>query len=100
MGRGVEADAGPGWGKEGWWAPGWSQMSGHEGEPQARRRGCKQEPLLPVWNTLQFCGCTGEGVVNSAPDLGCRGAGKICGLGWVPWGGMRVPWVEEEGLSG
>ena len=42
----------------------------------------------------------GVGVVNPAPDLGCSGAGKICGLGWAPWGGMWVPWVEEEGLSG
>lgn len=66
------------------------QMSGHEEEPRARGRGCKQEPLLPVWNMLQFCGCTGKGVVNSAPDLGCRGSGNLCGLGWAPWGGVQV----------
>ena len=60
----------------------------------------KNRDFCSVWRKLKFCGCTGDRVVNSAPDLGCGRAGKICGLGWGPWGEVRVPWVEGEGVLG
>ena len=42
------------------------------------------------WKMLEFCGCA-EGVVTSALDLGCNGAGEISGLGSGPWGGWGFP---------
>lgn len=60
----------------------------------------RNRDFCSVWRMLEFCGCTEDGVVNSAPDLGCSRAGKIRGLGSGPWGEVRVSWVEGEGVSG
>lgn len=76
MGQGIKADAGPGQGKEGLWAPGWSQMSGHKGEPRARGQGSKQEPLLPSMEHAPILWVHRGGRGELCPRPGVQGAWK------------------------